>query len=179
MLLAQAGIVGIGPALLIGLVVCVGIGLVNGLIVTKVGISSFLVTLSMLLIVRGVALYATQGFPLKVLGPARPIRDAAGRLLRTRPVPPLHLAVVVHRPRRCWPPTCSTIAKVGNWISAIGSNRNAAVARGVPADGVKIGLLRAHLRAGGACRHDQRVPHLGRLSRWRARATNSRSSPWW
>jgi simple sugar transport system permease protein len=32
-------------------------------------------------------------------------------------------------------------SKLGNWISAIGSNRNAAVARGVPADAVKIGLF--------------------------------------
>ncbi|RVA72782.1 ABC transporter permease, partial [Mesorhizobium sp. M7A.F.Ca.CA.001.08.2.1] len=32
-------------------------------------------------------------------------------------------------------------AKLGNWISAIGSNRNAAVARGVPADAVKVWLF--------------------------------------
>ena len=32
-------------------------------------------------------------------------------------------------------------SKPGNWISAIGSNRNAAVARGVPADAVKIWLF--------------------------------------
>ena len=52
-------------ALLIGLVICIAIGAINGIIVTKIGISSFLVTLSMLLIVRGAALYITQGFPLK------------------------------------------------------------------------------------------------------------------
>ena len=32
-------------------------------------------------------------------------------------------------------------SKAGNWISAIGSNRNAAIARGVPADAVKIWLF--------------------------------------
>jgi simple sugar transport system permease protein len=32
-------------------------------------------------------------------------------------------------------------AKLGNWISAIGSNRSAAIARGVPADQVKIWLF--------------------------------------
>ncbi len=31
--------------------------------------------------------------------------------------------------------------QVGNWISAIGSNHNAALARGVPADAVKIWLF--------------------------------------
>ena len=65
MLLVQNGGVDIGVALLIGLLVCIAIGAINGLIVTKIGISSFLVTLSMLLVVRGAALYITQGFPLK------------------------------------------------------------------------------------------------------------------
>src|SRR5215211_2560136 len=49
MLLVQNGEVGIGMALLIGLGLCIVIGAINGLIVTKIGISSFLVTLSMLL----------------------------------------------------------------------------------------------------------------------------------
>ena len=53
------------PALLVGLAACIVIGLFNGIVITKIGISSFLVTLSMLLIVRGAALYITQGFPLK------------------------------------------------------------------------------------------------------------------
>jgi simple sugar transport system permease protein len=35
------------------------------------------------------------------------------------------------------------LSKLGNWISAIGSNPAAAVARGVPADAVKIGLFMA------------------------------------
>ena len=39
------------------------IGLVNGLMVTRLKIPSFLVTLGMLLVVRGTALYLTDGFP--------------------------------------------------------------------------------------------------------------------
>ncbi len=39
------------------------IGLVNGLFVTRLKIPSFLVTLGMLLVVRGIALYITDGFP--------------------------------------------------------------------------------------------------------------------
>src|SRR5215218_5460062 len=65
MLLAQTAGIDIGAALLIGLLICIAIGAINGIIVTKIGISSFLVTLSMLLVVRGAALYVTQGFPLK------------------------------------------------------------------------------------------------------------------
>src|SRR4051812_39762554 len=64
-LLVQTADLGIGLSLLVGLLICVVIGAINGLVVTKVKISSFLVTLSMLLIIRGVALYITQGFPLK------------------------------------------------------------------------------------------------------------------
>ena len=39
------------------------IGLVNGLFVTRLKIPSFLVTLGMLLVVRGTALFVTNGFP--------------------------------------------------------------------------------------------------------------------
>ena len=39
------------------------IGLVNGLFVTRLKIPSFLVTLGMLLVVRGTALFITYGFP--------------------------------------------------------------------------------------------------------------------
>jgi simple sugar transport system permease protein len=140
MLLAQTAGVDIGVALLIGLAVCIVIGAINGIIVTKIGISSFLVTLSMLLIVRGAALYITQGFPLKSwdqpgffvtllagsfdLGPFRLYTSLWWFIALT-----LIFAYVLN------------YAKVGNWISAIGSNRNAAVARGVPADAVKIWLF--------------------------------------
>ena len=140
MLLAQTAGVDIGLALLIGLAVCIAIGAINGLIVTKIGISSFLVTLSMLLIVRGVALYITQGFPLKSWDqPGFFVTLLAGSF----EVGPFRLYMSLF-----WfiglTLVCAYIlnwSKVGNWISAIGSNRNAAVARGVPADAVKIGLF--------------------------------------
>ena len=46
--------------------VCALIGLINGLLVTKVHMSSFIATIGMMLIVRGVALYASNGFPQAV-----------------------------------------------------------------------------------------------------------------
>ena len=140
MLLAQNGIVGIGPALLIGLAVSVAIGAVNGLIVTKVGISSFLVTLSMLLIVRGVALYITQGFPLKSwTEPGLFVTLLAGsfELGSFRLYTSLWWFIAL----TLFAGYILNYAKLGNWISAIGSNRNAAIARGVPADAVKIWLF--------------------------------------
>ena len=140
MLLVQGGVMPIGPALLIGLALCVLIGLVNGLIVTKVGISSFLVTLSMLMIIRGAALYITQGFPLESWDqPGFFVTLLAGDFY----LGPFRLYASLF-----WFAALIALSgyvlnrsKVGNWISAIGSNRSAAVARGVPADKVKIWLF--------------------------------------
>ncbi len=140
MLLAQTAGVDIGLALLVGLAVCIAIGAINGIIVTKIGISSFLVTLSMLLIARGAALYITQGFPLKSWDqPGVFVTLLAGSF----EVGPFRLYVSLF-----WFVGLTLLAayilnwsKLGNWISAIGSNRSAAVARGVPADAVKIGLF--------------------------------------
>jgi simple sugar transport system permease protein len=140
MLLVQQSGIDIGMALLIGMAVCIAIGAVNGLVVTKIGISSFLVTLSMLLIVRGAALYVTQGFPLRPWSePSVFVTALAGNFF----VGPFRLYVSLF-----WFIGLILIfgyilnwSKLGNWISAIGSNRNAAVARGVPADAVKIWLF--------------------------------------
>nr|WP_245428362.1 ABC transporter permease [Mesorhizobium ephedrae] len=140
MLLAQTAGVDIGLALLVGLAVCIAIGAINGIIVTKIGISSFLVTLSMLLIARGAALYITQGFPLKSWDqPGIFVTLLAGSF----ELGPFRLYVSLF-----WFVGLTLLAayilnwsKLGNWISAIGSNRSAAVARGVPADAVKIGLF--------------------------------------
>ncbi|HHY49740.1 MAG TPA: ABC transporter permease [Alphaproteobacteria bacterium] len=139
-LLIQNAGMDFSPALLIGLLICVVIGLINGIVVTVIGISSFLVTLSMLFIVRGIALYITEGFPLKSLevdniivtllsgsffiGPFRVYASLWWFVTLTL------LALYV-----------LNVSKVGNWISAIGSNRSAAVARAVPADAVKICLF--------------------------------------
>lgn len=142
MILAQGGTLAIGPALLVGLLIALGIGLVNGLVVTKVGISSFLVTLSMLLIVRGTALYTTQGFPLSSWNePGLFVTLLAGQFevagLR------LYASLLWFLGLAALAAYVLNVAKLGSWITAIGSNRAAAVARGVPADAVKIGLFMA------------------------------------
>ncbi|HVW57498.1 MAG TPA: ABC transporter permease [Rhizobiaceae bacterium] len=140
MLLVQNAGISLAVALLAGLLICIVIGMINGVLVTKVGISSFLVTLSMLLIVRGVSLYITQGFPLKSWDQPGPLVTLLAGSFR--------LGSFTFYTSLWWfiGLTCLSIyilnySKLGNWISAIGSNRSAAVARGVPADGVKIGLF--------------------------------------
>lgn len=141
-ILAQGGHMPIGAAVFVGLGVALMIGLVNGLIVTKLGISSFLVTLSMLLIVRGSALYVTQGFPLLSLnetGAVVTLLAGQFELFGLR----LHASVLWFIGFALLAAYVLNVAKVGNWITAIGSNRTAAVARGVPADAVKICLFMA------------------------------------
>ncbi len=127
-------------ALLIGLILTAGIGLANGLFVTKLGISSFLVTLSMLMIVRGTTVFATQGFPLETLTSTsilRPILvgtfEVGGIRVYASLLWFIALALTAHY--------TLNYARIGNWISSIGSNRSAAIARGVPADAVKTGLF--------------------------------------
>ncbi|TIU16084.1 MAG: ABC transporter permease, partial [Mesorhizobium sp.] len=120
MLLVQNGGFDIGIALLVGLLLCIAIGAVNGLIVTKIGISSFLVTLSMLLVVRGAALYITQGFPLKSW-------DQPG-LFVTLLAGSFNIGTFRFYTSLWWFIGLSLLAiyvlhyaKLGNWISAIGS----------------------------------------------------------
>jgi len=140
MLLVQNADFSLGAALLVGLAICIIVGAINGFLVTKIGISSFLVTLSMLLIVRGAALYITQGFPLKAWDRPGPLVTLLAGSFDWGPfrfytslwwfIALTLLAIYI-----------LDYAKLGNWISAIGSNRSAAIARGVPADKVKIWLF--------------------------------------
>jgi simple sugar transport system permease protein len=140
MLLAQNAGVDLGLALLVGLAVCIVIGALNGLLVTKVGISSFLVTLSMLLIVRGAALYITQGFPLKSWDEPSPWVTLLAGSFTVGPFT-FYASLVWFVALTALSIYILDYSKLGNWIAAIGSNRSAAVARGVPADAVKIGLF--------------------------------------
>ena len=61
--LFNSGWTSLEVAFAIALVVAALIGLVNGWFVTQLKIPSFLVTLGMLLVVRGTALFVTDGFP--------------------------------------------------------------------------------------------------------------------
>ena len=59
----NAGLMPLPAAFLVAMLIALGIGLFSGLFVTRLGIPSFLVTLGMLLVVRGAALWLTSGFP--------------------------------------------------------------------------------------------------------------------
>ena len=61
--LFNTGVTSLEIAFIVALLVAALIGLVNGLFVTRLRIPSFLVTLGMLLVARGTALFITDGFP--------------------------------------------------------------------------------------------------------------------
>lgn len=127
-------------AFLCALLVGVAIGLVNGLLTTRLKIPSFLVTLGMLLVARGSALYVTHGFPQHAW-------DATGVL-------PYILAGVIEfggyriHMSLFWFIAAALLAyyilnrsKAGNWIQASGGNPDAARARGVKVDRTKVYLF--------------------------------------
>ncbi len=137
----NAGTLPLFPAFLIALAIALAIGFVSGLFVTRLGIPSFLVTLGMLLVVRGSALWLTSGFPQRTW-------DAGDQWLATLLVGDFYIgglriymsliwfilmAVVFH--------ILLTRTRFGNWIQATGGNPQAARNRGVPTNRVKLILF--------------------------------------
>ena len=127
---------------MISLVVAALIGLVNGLFVTRLKIPSFLVTLGMLLVVRGTALFVTDGFPAAHLerraGNGSPsfwsATSTSGRSASTpRSSGSSRAALILGY--------VLTQTKYGNWIQATGGNPGAARARGVDVTRVKVALF--------------------------------------
>ncbi|MEZ5667163.1 MAG: ABC transporter permease [Alphaproteobacteria bacterium] len=131
----------IEAAFLAAMLTAAAIGLVSGLFVTRLRIPSFLVTLGMLLVVRGIALYVTDGFPQRTWN-AEGLWIAQvlvgdffiGDLRIFMSLPWFVLAAVVLG-------YVLTQTKAGNWIQASGGNANAARARGVKVARTKVALF--------------------------------------
>lgn len=139
--LFNAGIMPLPMAFIVAMAVALLIGLASGLFVTRLGIPSFLVTLGMLLVVRGSALWLTSGFPQRTW-------DADNQWLASVLVGDFYigglrvymsliwfiiLALVCHY--------SLTRTRFGNWIQATGGNPGAARNRGVPTQRVKVFLF--------------------------------------
>ncbi len=123
------------------LVISAGIGLFNGLFVTRLKIPSFLVTLGMLLVVRGVALFVTDGFPQRTW-------SAGSQWLAELLVGDFYVGPFRVYASLFWFAAAAIIlgyvltqSKFGNWIQAAGGNPVAARARGVNVNAVKVWLF--------------------------------------
>ena len=139
--LFNAGIASLGVAFLVTLLAAAFIGFVNGVFVTKLKIPSFLVTLGMLLVVRGTALFVTDGFPQRTW-------SAEGSGLAVALVGDFYIGPFRVYMSLFWFILAVgvlgyilTQSRIGNWIQAAGGNPGAAAARGVNVTRVKIGLF--------------------------------------
>jgi len=125
---------------LVAMVIAALIGFANGWFVTKLKIPSFLVTLGMLLVVRGTALYITDGFPQRTWNATSPLTKI---IVGEFPIGDLRIyasllwfilfAVILGY--------VLTESKAGNWIQAAGGNPEAARARGVRVTHTKMALF--------------------------------------
>jgi simple sugar transport system permease protein len=139
--LYNAGVTSLFLGFLVALLISAAIGLFNGLFVTRLKIPSFLVTLGMLLVVRGVALFVTDGFPQRTW-------SAGGQWLANLLVGDFHIGPFRVYASLFWFIAAAIIlgyvltqSKFGNWIQAAGGNSVAARARGVNVNGVKVWLF--------------------------------------
>jgi simple sugar transport system permease protein len=136
MLLVQHFQMPLAAALIISLVLALGVGALNGILVTRTGLPSFIVTLGTLFIVRGLTIALTRLITR---------RTQLGGLASTGGYDVAH---VVFGNAIIW---CIGLALVatwllqrthwGNWIYGTGGHSDAARRAGVPVARVKIGLF--------------------------------------
>ncbi len=137
----NAGALPLPLAMLAALLIAVCIGLFSGLFVTRLKIPSFLVTLGMLLVVRGAALWLTSGFPQRTW-------DADDQWIAQVLVGDFYIGGLRIYMSLIWFVALAlighyvlTATRFGNWIQATGGNPGAARNRGVPIDRVKLILF--------------------------------------
>jgi simple sugar transport system permease protein len=139
--LFNSGMTSLEVGFIVTLVVAALIGLFNGLFVTRLKIPSFLVTLGMLLVVRGTALFITDGFPQRTW-------NASGHWLAQALVGDFYVGPFRIYASLFWFVLFAIVlsyaltqTKFGNWIQASGGNGPAARARGVNVTRTKIYLF--------------------------------------
>lgn len=138
-------------AFLVALALCLLIGFISGIFVTRLAIPSFLVTLGMLLVVRGTSLWLTDGFPQRAW-------KAEDQWIAEWLVGDFHICATGIEQEACgglriymsviWfillALLCHyvlTRTRFGNWITAAGGNANAARNRGVKVHRVRVALF--------------------------------------
>jgi simple sugar transport system permease protein len=139
--LFNTGAAPLAVAFLVALAIAALVGFVNGWFVTRLRIPSFLVTLGMLLVVRGTALFITDGFPQRTW-------SASGQPLAWVLVGDFYVGGLRLYMSLFWFAAGAlllgyllTETQIGNWVQAAGGNPGAARARGVNVGRTKIGLF--------------------------------------
>jgi simple sugar transport system permease protein len=150
--LFNTGIMPLPAAFVVAMLIALAIGFFSGIFVTVLNIPSFLVTLGMLLVVRGSALWITDGFPQRTW-------DAGDQWISELLVGDFYIcAGLSFAQENCgglriymsliwfilFVFLCHyvlTRTRFGNWITASGGNPNAARNRGVPVNRVRVMLF--------------------------------------
>ncbi|MBX6351214.1 MAG: ABC transporter permease [Clostridia bacterium] len=124
---------GLSPWLATGLTLLFGafVGLVNGLIVTRAGVSPLIATLGMMTIVRGVGLVFTEGFSVTGLDPAFAYWGQ-GRLLGLPPMVWVTLVLLLAFD------LALRLTRSFRQIYYVGGNERAARLSGIPVDRVRV-----------------------------------------
>lgn len=135
--------VNVWVAMLIGLAVALGIGFLNGLLVTRTRLPSFIVTLGTFLMLQGINLGVTKLITgtVQVSGLGRAAGYESARTVFAGSIGSFRVAIL-------WWVLVTAVAtfvlmrtRAGNWIFAVGGNDQAARAVGVPASRTKIALF--------------------------------------
>ncbi len=127
----SAGVIGIVPAIFVTLALGLLLGLLNGLIVTKIRIPAFIATLGLMYVYLSAALILTNG---QVVGmAARSFRFLGTGQVASVPIPFIVMVVVYALTY-----VVLRLTKFGRYMRAVGSNEAAARAAGLPSDRVRI-----------------------------------------
>ncbi len=132
------------PALLVTLVFCLAVGLVNGLLVVRTGLPSFIVTLGTLFILRGLAIGVTRQLTGRTqIGGLDAVEgfESARVLFGSTFVGGLRVSILWWVGSAALATWVLLRTPVGNWIFASGGGPAAARRVGVPVGRVKIGLF--------------------------------------
>lgn len=139
--LFNTGVMPLFPAFVLAIFVAMAIGMFSGIFVTRLNIPSFLVTLGMLLVVRGSALWLTSGFPQRTW-------KAGDQWLSELLVGDFYIGGLRIYMSLIWFILIAVTfhlllnkTRFGNWIQATGGNAGAARNRGVPIKRVKLILF--------------------------------------
>lgn len=124
--------IGIPAAILFSFVVAALVGMINGLIITKFKIQTFVATLATQVIIRGIALIYTGGLSISVFNYTQLKTFSSARIMGI-PLPVIIAAVVFLAFQFLY-----SYSRLGVYLRASGSNEKAARLSAVPVDKVTI-----------------------------------------
>jgi simple sugar transport system permease protein len=142
-------------AIALSLVLCLAIGFLNGYMVVKSGLPSFIVTLGTLFVLRGFNLWLTQRVTKQTNVTGIDTTSGYSSAHKVFSSTLFTIGNAQFKIDILWFLVFTAIAawillrtRTGNWIFAVGGNKEAARSIGVPATATKIGLFMAVAFAG-------------------------------